>query len=107
MDNRWAQDMFTMFELVRMLPECTDDFAIAAANLFFKVAKNHRRYDGNKRSAICCFIFFGILNNQKSNITSREIEDLALEVAASCGNTGDQLVPRLRAIFEQKASPIS
>ncbi len=99
--------MHAMFELVHMLPNCTDDFTCASANLFFKVTKNHHRYDGNKRSAICCLIFFMVLNNRKSSFTNQEIEDLALEVAASQGNTGGQLVPRLQDIFEKKIIPVS
>lgn len=106
MDDNWAGDMHVMFQLVEMLPECTIDFSTAAANLFFKIAKNHRRYDGNKRSAICCLVFLVALNNQKSSISGQEIEDLVLEVAASHGNTGDQLVPRLRDFFKKKITPI-
>ncbi len=102
LDERWADDMHVMFDLVHMLPGCSHDFPAAAANLFFKIAKNHRRYDGNKRSAICCLIYFTLLNNRKSEFTSQEIEDLALEVASSTGNTQDDLLPRLQTFFQQK-----
>lgn len=103
-DDKWACDMHAMFELVQMLPECADSFETASANIFFKIIKNHCRHDGNKRSAICCLIFFSLLNDRRINLTPQEIEAMALNVAASSGNTGSEFVPKLRSIFEQKVA---
>lgn len=103
-DERWVEDMFTMFSLVRMIPDADKDFVLAASHLLFKVIKSHRRADGNKRSSLCCLLFFLFLNKKTYHFTGQELETLALLVASSQGNTENQLIPVIGGIFQRTIS---
>jgi len=61
MSEKWADNMFSAFEVVKLHPNHQENFALAATHLFYKIAKNHREPDGNKRSAIICLTLFSKL----------------------------------------------
>ena len=91
-----------MVQLVQLVPGCADDLAKAAAHLFFKIIKSHRRPDGNKRSALCCYILLLALNGKTSDVTGEELEELAVMVAASYGNSEGEVLPMLHDLFSGK-----
>lgn len=102
LDERWSEDMSVMVQLVQLVPGCADDLAKAAAHLFFKIIKSHRRPDGNKRSALCCYILLLALNGKTSDVTGEELEELAVMVAASYGNSEGEVLPMLHDLFSGK-----
>lgn len=99
LDERWSSDMLAMFLLVQLFPGCSDDVSVAASHLFFKIIKNHRRPDGNKRSALCCYIYLLALNGKTSLVPGDELEELAVMVASSHGNSEKEIMPVLQDIF--------
>lgn len=99
LDERWSGDMFAMVQLVQLFPGCSDDIAKAAAHLFFTIIKNHRRPDGNKRSALCCYILLLALNGKASVVMGDELEELAVTVASSHGNSEEEVLPMPHDLF--------
>ncbi len=68
--------------------------AMAAAYLFH-ICKNHAFADGNKRTALASAEVFLVLNGIRINADNKELEDLALGVAAS-KMTKEQVIAFLR-----------
>lgn len=106
LDDRWPSDMLAMFELVQLLPGRTQDLSLAAAHLFFKIIKNHRRPDGNKRSALCCYIFLLTMNGKQTLVPGDELEELAVMVASSQGNSEEELLPMLQDLFSVRMTTL-
>lgn len=80
LDERWSSDVFAI--------------------------KNHRRPDGNKRSALCCYIYLLALNGKTSLVPGGELEELAVMVASSRGNSEKELLPMLQDIFSIQVSNV-
>ncbi len=95
-DGAWVDDVMPCFEVTRMNPECRSDLHEAAASVLYKVIKNHRRYDGNKRSSIICMELLYLVNGTRLDCSSKEIEDLALRIASSEGNSETIVLPEVK-----------
>lgn len=102
-DEVWVDDTLPCFEVTRIHPDCQQDLHAAAASVFYKVNKNHRRVDGNKRSSIICMYLLYLLNGWKLECTQQEIEEQALAIAATQGNSETMMLPKVKNFLFQHA----
>ena len=94
--------MYSAFELVKLSEASKENFAHAASQIFYKITKNHREPDGNKRSAIICLTVFAILNKKKLNISPDLLEFLALLTAGHPAIIREYVLSLLEDVFEER-----
>ncbi|MEK9155028.1 MAG: type II toxin-antitoxin system death-on-curing family toxin [Patescibacteria group bacterium] len=82
MDERWAKTIEDEFQLTA-LSQDRDDPLRFAARLFYRIIKNHRFIDGNKRSAVLNVYFFVALNGFDLQISPKRLYSLTKDVAQS------------------------
>jgi death-on-curing family protein len=78
--NQWARATADSVEVASLHP-CKNDLVESASRIFYKIIKNHRLVDGNKRSALVVTYLFLVLNNHRFKIDSSSVYELARMVA--------------------------
>lgn|GEM_PF-3221838 len=81
-NDTWISTIEGEFILTSMHPD-RDDLAKSAARLFYRIIKNHRFVDGNKRSALLNTYLFIIWNRHGLNLSPETLYLRSKDVAKS------------------------
>lgn len=82
-DDAWYAVMTDYVQVMMNRPDCRADLPTAGASLFYKAVKNHRRVDGNKRSAVIVIYLFYAINDHHIIASHGELYRFAKSVAES------------------------
>ena len=80
-DDAWYTIMLDYLQVMLNRPDCRIDTHAAGASLFYKAVKNHRRIDGNKRSAVIVIYLFYLINDHHIIADHHELYLFAKNVA--------------------------
>lgn len=80
-DEEWYREIVSSFETTMMVPSCKENVVLAGATIFYKIIKNHRRVDGNKRSAVITIYLFFTINEAHLRKSPNSLKDFSKNVA--------------------------
>ncbi len=103
-DERWAVAIEGEYALTAMHPD-RDDLAKSSARLFYRIIKNHRFVDGNKRSAVINVYLFVLYNRHNLAVTPRELYDYSKLVAGS-KELQEKIIASVEKLFLDRLKPI-
>jgi len=95
--RKWARSIADCVEVTSLLPS-NNDVIESAGRIFYKVIKNHRLVDGNKRSSLVVTYFFLALNGFRLKISPNVLYELARTVAKE-KEFHEDTVGRLKTVF--------
>jgi len=103
-DGRWAATIESEFQLT-LLSQDRNDLIRFAARLFYRIIKNHRFLDGNKRSAVINVYLLVSLNGFGLDLSPRALYHLAKNVADSQDDQED-VICRITNSFSKDLKPL-
>lgn len=100
-DKEWINEILSIIERCRF-PYFSGSIHNRAANIFYKIVKNHNYIDSNKRSGIVILYLFYLVNDHmlirkemKYNGSKIDIEEMAKRVARSSSSRHENTVKKL------------
>lgn len=103
-DERWALAIEGEYSLTAMHPD-HDDLAKSAARLFYRIIKNHRFVDGNKRSAVINVYLFVLYNRYSLDATPQELYDYSKSVASGT-DPQEKVIESVEKLFSERLTPM-
>jgi prophage maintenance system killer protein len=100
-DNGWIKEILSIIERCRF-PYFPVSVHNRAANIFYKIVKNHNYIDSNKRSGIVILYLFYLINdhvlirkNMRYSGSQIDIEEMAKRVARSRSSRSENTVRKI------------
>lgn len=103
-NDSWVATIESEITLTAMHPD-RDDLAKSAARLFYRIIKNHRFIDGNKRSAVINTYLLVLYNRNSLQLRPQVLYELSRLVAES-QKPQETTIDELAQLFEKHLQPI-
>ena len=100
-DRLWFQEMISCVEITAIASSQVHQLDSIGAKLFYKISKNHRRIDGNKRSALLVTVLLFILNDYFLEMAPVEMYDFATWVADSDAKKQELIEEKIKEVFHK------
>jgi hypothetical protein len=98
-DAKWYDDILGLVDLIQ-LPGYRKEVHCQAANLFYKVIKDHTLIDGNKRSGIVVVYLFYLVNGFIL-LPGAEIKKQAKRIAGSSSKNHEKWIKKMEDLFRK------
>lgn len=103
-DEEWYREIVSSFETTMLVPQCKENVVLAGATIFYKIIKNHRRVDGNKRSAVITIYLFFTINEAHLRKSPNSLKDFSKSVAERQDNQ-EIVINDVMMYFDETKNP--
>lgn len=102
-ENNWIDTILATFDLLKF-PHYKNTLHHKGAHLFYKIIKNHKFGDGNKRSAVLSLYLFYSINGLTLLKNPDSLYSKAKETAESQSNESEKEIEQLEKWLEKISS---